>query len=345
MFIFIALQHAETGRFPFNLVDLAKLREPINRTLSKLNNLHKQMLVTPEGQATLQRILPPLEALIAQQNAAGSMAPPSTVPISEEIASKLPKGLRMEDLKPPPTKRQRGNRASLSTNAGSPASPAFASTPEVARTPGSPGSVYKKPGAGSAKRKRQPSRSLDISNSLAVNNALGINLDEHAPFFAAHDALRTDPPEPSNLSSTETNDIWSTLLSALDAFQANPAAPNINPSVAGSSQPTLDTTLSVPEEDLFEQFLDTSKMGDDSGWAIPTPELFRVPSIDESTTSPESTRTVAKTPADEARIPSQHFGKAMDPTIILGGPGSPENQAYNGAIFAAWGDELLSSAS
>ncbi|ORX34790.1 hypothetical protein BD324DRAFT_635028 [Kockovaella imperatae] len=369
MFIFIALQHAETGRFPFNLVDLAKLREPINRTLTKLNNLHKQMLLTPEGQATLQRILPPLEILLQQQNVAGSMAPPSTVPASEEIAAKLPKGLRMEDLKPPPSKRPRGNngRSSMGNNAGSPASPAFVSTPETARTPGSPAVTGSNKRSASTKRKRQPSRPIDMPMPGGADNALGINLDEHAPFFAAHDAIRSQGTPGSSSAPSDTSAMWSSLMSALDAYQANPAAPND----ALPSAPTLlqDTNQpptfqsaplaapAVSEEELFEQFLDTSKMDGDSSWALPTPELFRVTSIDEAeTTSPESIRTVARTPASEDAVrhslglmgggmASNKSSMGMiDPAIILGGANSPESQAYNGIVYASW-DESLTTAS
>ena len=379
MFIFIAFQHAESGRFPFNLVDLARLKDPINKTLAKLNNLHKQMLINPDGQKTLQRILPPLEAVIHQQTQAGLMAPPSTIPNSEEIATRFPKGLRMEDLKPPPNKRQKGaaGRSSLNGNTGSPASPAFVSTPEAIRTPRTPRDSGESPAAingsgkrgGTGKRKRQASRTI-TGLPVSADNALGINLDEHAPFFAAHDALRASmSSEPS--MQPQNGDVWSSLLTALDAYQVASTAPQNShanfpaiPGVSGIQNSNVANMADmgdlggmmapVPEEDLFEQFLDVSKMDEAAEWTLPTPELFRAVSNDDSEPSPESVRTIAKTPAGEDTsrktvIEGSGLGLGKDaaavagrgePTVILGGVNSPESQAYNGMVFANWGEEM-----
>lgn len=242
MFIFIALQHAEAGRFPFSLADLAKLRDPLHKTLFKLNNIFKALASSADGQAHLQKVTTALDS--AQPALSSSMPPPTSLP--EDIAAKLPKGLRVEDLKPPPAKRQKGT-----AGRGSPAQSGTAGTPE-AKTPvgtadspaAAPGSSSKKSSAAAGgKRKRQASTSrtpvaqqvAEVKENLAKqearavqpakNNMLGINIDrveaevqENAPIFAAYDALRSDSTD----ATAGSDEIWASLIAAVDQYNADP---------------------------------------------------------------------------------------------------------------------------
>ena len=224
------------------------MRDQLNRTLFKLNQVQKQLESTLEGQLHLQRLFATLEAAHVPGNT--SMPPPSSLPNAEEIATKLPKGLRVEDLKAPPAKRQRG--ANAGRGVASPAGSAPAATPEAAKTPAGtadspaqPGSSSKKGAAASNKRKRQPSAAAktpklvaevraDLPRSAptptqsrdmgkAQNNALGIKLDvveaeiqEHAPFFATYNSLRAKDTETQDPSP----ELWSALTAALDEYHA-----------------------------------------------------------------------------------------------------------------------------
>jgi len=310
MFIFTTLSHAESGRFPCPPSDLAKLRDPLRATLSKLNGYYKEVSSTPDGYAHLQRIFAALEQ---------PMPPPD--------AGLVPR-LRVEDLKPPPSRRPK-----TKAPGASPASTAAPTPPahEKCSTPTG------------GKRKRQPSQSKsarelvaeitadiaarDLPPAPALSNALGINLDaaqaeiaEHAPFFASYRSIRSG-------SGSETTDIWSALTSALDEYQT----------VQGSG-----------EDELFAEFIDVSKVEDNPpGYAEPTPELFRVGSREEaegeSDLSPESIKTVAsttgmgKTPADLTAL--KGAGVGVGGGLVLAD--SPTSVAYNGMVFGGWEDEAF----
>lgn len=253
----------------------------------------------------------------------GSMGPPTQTfqgdgAVLEALAAKMPKGLRVEDLKPPPAKRQKGVKG-----VASPSSNTQGQTPEAARTPrtpqvasdspGQPGSSKKTaaaPTSGSGnKRKRQSSvaktpRSLlaeakeekagRMSKSHAAtvpiptparDNALGINIDPasldlhtHAPFFATQRALHS-----AMSAATSGADIWATLSGVMEEKKKS-------------------------DEELFATYLNTADLVEDEeegeggahlgpAWTQPTPELFRVGSREEGSISgeewsPESVRTV-----------------------------------------------------
>lgn len=400
MFIFVAVQYAEGGKYPFRMDELAKLREPLQKTLYKLNMVYKQIMATPEGHARLQKLMAAVEAV--QPSLTSSMPPPTTLP--EDIASKLPKGLRVEDLKPPPAKRQKGTAGKASpSQSGNAATPEAKTPVGNAESPAAPSSSSKKGAAGS-KRKRQPSTSrtpsqlaADIKNDMAKmqappvepakDNMLGINLDSveaeiqnAAPFLAAYDALRPEAGE-SNLAGTD--EIWSALIAAVDEYNADPAnhssstqdisdalgqavppmaaMPKTSQDLLNNSNGLQDTKQGLSslaavisssardqrDDDLFAQFIDVTKVDDTPGWALPTPELFRVASRDDDAddTSPESIKTVGSTTAMSLKTPINTLDadskNASDSIAILGGLGSPENNAYNGMILGGWEDETF----
>jgi hypothetical protein len=366
MFVFLALQCSESGRFPFGIDDLGKIRDSLQNILLKFNNLFKQVASTPEGQLQIQRMNELLDSARPQST---SMPPPSSV--AEDIASKLPKGLRVEDLKPPPAKRQKGAAGKASPAAATPE----AKTP-LGDSPVPPGSASSKKGG---KRKRQESTSKPAAPQPAAartpilpppppppakGNALGINLDvveaeiqEHAPFFSAYNALRApvlpvESTPTSTLDLSGNDEIWTQLIDAINGFQADPAnhsvanaevssalnpmsTLNVNVNTSGPSRPTS----TAGDDDWFEKFIDVSKMDESApAWTLPTPELFRVNSRDEDDdTSPESIKTVGSTTGMSLKTPvisNMGLEKGEKEQVpVLGGFGSPEGAAYNGVFF------------
>lgn len=371
MFVFLALQYSESGRFPFGIDDLGKIRDSLQNILLKFNNLFKQVSSTPEGQLQIQRMNELLDSARPQPT---NMPPPSSV--AEDIASKLPKGLRVEDLKPPPAKRQKGAAGKASPSAATPE----AKTP-LGDSPAPPGSASSKKGG--AKRKRQestskPSMPQPVAAARtpilppppppppAKGNALGINLDlveaeiqEHAPFFAAYNALRapvmpTETAPAPTLDLSGNDEIWTQLIDAINGFQADPANHSVvnaeissalnpmstlnvnhNANAAGPSRPTS----TVGDDDWFEKFIDVSKMDESApAWTLPTPELLRVGSRDDDDdTSPESIKTVGSTTGMSLKTPViSNMGLdngEKEQVPVLGGFGSPEGAAYNGVFF------------
>jgi len=363
---------------------LIKLREPLQKAMFRFNSSLKQLGSTPEGQAQLQRLTESLEA--ARPGPPSSNMPPPTA-LPEDIAAKLPKGLRVEDLKPPPAKRQKGS-------AGTPSGSGSVATPE-AKTPVAPADSPVPPNSASSKkggkRKRQESTSRAAAQSAmdvkptppqnfrvpappAKDNALGINLDvaeaeiqENAPIFAAHDALRSD----TKSNSGGTDDMWASLINAVNQYEADPsnhavAAQDVSLALAQAANSST-TTNSAPnpltglnalsmstlaqggnEDELFEQFIDQSKVDDAPEWTLATPELFQATSREDDDDSPESIKTVGSTTGMNMKTPvntTMGYDKDMKETkemrgmAVLGGYGSPESSAYNGVFFGGWDED------
>jgi len=351
----------------------------------RLNSSFKQLATTLEGQAQLQRMTESLEA--ARPASLNSNMPPPTA-LPEDIATKLPKGLRVEDLKPPPAKRQKGT-------GGTPSGSGNVATPE-AKTPIAPADSPVPPNSASSKkggkRKRQestsragaqatpdvkptPPQSFRVPAPPAKDNALGINLDvaesevqANAQFFAAYNALRGD----AKSSYGGSEEMWANLINAVNQYEADPsnhsvAASDITMALAQAANPSANangvlsslTGLNTlggmsalarggNEDDLFEQFIDQSKVDDTpSAWTLPTPELFRANSREDDDDSPESIKTVGSTTGMSMKTPvnttvgldSVKEGKEMRGMAVLGGYGSPESSAYNGTFFGGWDED------
>ncbi|CAD6589693.1 MAG: hypothetical protein TREMPRED_005475, partial [Tremellales sp. Tagirdzhanova-0007] len=340
IFIFTILQHAESGRFLCPSSELTRLRDPLRSLMAKFSAFYKQVSSTPESSADLQRIF----AVLDQP----SMPPPDTA-----IASRL----RVEDLKPPPAKRTkvRQEGASPSPNAlytasgsnqdksSTPANEATRSQPGQRKSPrqmvadvGTPNGAQSMP---------------DSSHEPVSENALGIDLDmkradmveqteiiQHEPFFSTYNAMRLGP--------ASTTDVFSALTSALQEKQE----------AQGTSG----------EDDLFAEFIDVSKVNDQSPvYYQPTPELYQVTNLEDaeadSEVSPESIRTDAGSTIIGKTLtePSKGVGLGLRLGIGLGIDGgenggeeseeaaggglrlvdSPRSVAYSGLILGGWEDE------
>ena len=332
MFIFIAWQNAEAGRFSFTLADLAKLREPLIKALAKLNNMVRQVQATPDGQAKILRLTSLLDHI----------RPAHVGPtLSGEITMKLPKGLRVEDLKPPPAKRQKGATGRPSPSQGS------GSTPEAAKTSADSPSDTSADKGPTGKRKRkastlktpsQPVEEVKVKSptpqeEIVVVPDLPTDVEQFAQTFADAEAIR-DPPMDDATSEAFWDTLQRTILESVGDGEAT--------GTAGATGATDQARAA--EEDWFDQFIDIPQA--DEG-VLPTPELFNGY---QSDTSPESVKTVgAKTPL-ASTVTEDDIGKGTDSQyasdkpareriVVLGGPNSPERQAYNGTIYGEFEDE------
>ena len=169
---FVAMEAAEQGRYALALDNVAKLGQSMEANLLKVNNTIGQGLTHPEFGPNLQRYYavidsssypngpnptPPISGPPINANAGPSSAPKPPTPMvskPDEISSRLPPGLRVEDLKPPPPRRGK--------KANQPPTPVSTSTPApVAQTPGktpqndSPAQPASVKRSESSKRKRE----------------------------------------------------------------------------------------------------------------------------------------------------------------------------------------------
>lgn len=312
------------------LPELSKIRDQLNNLLFRLNTFQKKACSTPDGANRIQQVLSAMD--LVQAPSASQTMPPPSVPSAapDDMASKLPKGLRVEDLKPPPAKRQRGGAANKQAAGASPASSNVGATPEAARTPAnmapSPaqsGTTSAKKGNAGNKRKRQasvnktpksqqtdakaegtatPGTAANIKGpEPAKNNALGINIDaveleiqENAAFFTAYENMRNygDKASLSKPGSDDSAAVFAALSSALAEYSASYGSTNV------SVDPKSGLSA-IGDDELFAQFIDVPKADDEaaSAWTLPTPELFRgsFHHDEDSDTSPESIKTVGST--------------------------------------------------
>ncbi len=201
-------------------------------------------------------------------------------------------------------------------------------------------------------------KDLPLPPAMAMDNALGINLDaeqaeiaQYAPFFASYRSLRSGSGSRSGSDpaiKSGNTDIWSALTNALDEYHSVPGGGG--------------------EDELFAEFIDVSKVDEEVPvYYQPTPELFRVTSREEveaeSDLSPESIETVGsttglgKTPGDTGGVGAGKdsgsglselgLGSGLGPGGGGGGGGglilgdSPMSVAYNGMVFGGWEDDTF----
>lgn len=183
----------------------------------------------------LQNFALTLVPSLSPTQANGALRPSPVNTNLEDMASKLPKGLRVEDLKPPPSKRSKG-KAGNANGTGNASSPITMSTPDPKTplnlvgidSPGQSSSSAKKASQGQVqaqgqgKRKRQASIAVKPSsgetpdpNTEFLSMGLDLtssatNMADHKPFFDAQTALLKG----------EVADPWSALTSALEDWQA-----------------------------------------------------------------------------------------------------------------------------
>jgi len=166
MFIFVLAQNADSRQFTSSVTEFAKLRETLYSHLGKLSAQYDHMMTMPGGPAYIQRLMAGIDQQPAQPLVTGSkpMGPP------EDHTSKLPRGLRVEDLKPPPAKRQKVKTGNGAMAAPSPAGSNPAATPRSegqGQTPSatveSPATMRKNAANTNSKRKREPSASVSMA--------------------------------------------------------------------------------------------------------------------------------------------------------------------------------------
>lgn len=320
--------------------DLTMLRDRITAITNRFSNCMSEMLSNPETAPSLTRLLAAVEQ--GTSSVGGGAARQS--PAMEDLASKLPKGLRVEDLKPPPSKRQKGKSGQSPAIQGQTPDP---KTPSIAADSpaGMPGSANSKkalPTANGNKRKRQTSNAAALNRTPkfvapAIPKVETTEDIRHKAFFEAQAALANGTADP-----------WSALTSAMEEFEKAQAeataVPTVKPVTATSGLASAPITASAKssavtrsdptDDELFAQFMDLDHSH------FPTPELLS-DLVDDY--SPESIRTVGR---GESVIHSIRADpKTLEPETkvidledddgytYMSVPQSPGSAAYNGGLI------------
>lgn len=321
-------------------IQLDTLRDRITSTLNRFSNFTSELLSNPDTAPSLSRLLAAVEQ---GPPTLGVPNPPRQSPAIEDMASKFPKGLRVEDLKPPPSKRQKGKSGQ---------SPAV-QTPDNPKTPSiaadSPANVpnsaqSKKPtgtatavgaGTGANKRKRQSSNATALKTPKFATPLPKIETGEnsqHKVFFDAQTALTNGTADP-----------WAAITSAMHDFEAAKvdAAKQAMGQIPSTTArlPTTQPTTGPSDDELFAEFMDL-----DASF-FPTPELLS-DLVDDY--SPESIRTVGSVKpmpwplTDESPINAKSELTSKYEIVEEDGenglafmsvPQSPESMAYNGGLI------------
>lgn len=244
MIIILSCQQAEQGRFCYPPENIERLKYQLASLIINANTLYEEYRTGPEGIARADRLLQGLPKTSPRESAAA-------------LAANMPKGLRVEDLKPPPSKRAKGKNAN---------SPATGATPEAAKTPAS--HIAESPVATSSPAARKPS---------AKRKRTGIKEESEMPPPPAPPPVEPSEAElelaqtkaffkaRSDLEQGEA-DIWAALAKVVEEYNA----------------------ATEPNPDFFPKWIDASQLNES------TPELY-VPHQDEADTSPESIKTVPST--------------------------------------------------
>lgn len=320
------MEHAAQDRFLLNHTDLSAVRDRITMITNRFAGYTSELYSNPETAQSLAK-------LIATVDAAPSVVGPPSLPRQspaaiEDMASKLPKGLRVEDLKPPPAKRQKGKPGqSPSVQTPDPKTPSVAAD-SPAPIPGSAQSGNKKvTGAAAAaaaannKRKRQVSSTTGPKNikseTLASMTAVPVKAPISQPVVEEQNEYKvlSDSRAALENGTLDPFDALATALSDLESAQAASSTfvhnnPGIYPSnigapisntasiIVGAGAPAA--TINEPTDDeLFNEFLDFN------GDPFPVPELL-VDITDEY--SPESIRTVGRSDSVGHGQPSSSTG-------------------------------------
>lgn len=333
MYARIAVANAAKNIYHFQLLELGKIKQ-----------------ILAQFYPMFQPILAQLTAF-QQQRAAQGVPPSATSPAE---AAKLQRGLRVEDLKQPPLKRQRVTGSGISSP--SPAASQQAPTPQQdPKTPATPANVSSPRPPLSAKRsatkktlKRKPSVSkadevkveLDKKDDKEeAENALGIKLGEDmvARRRLEAEAGRSDPlgfisQSWGELEKTETNDWLAGLGHDLQRAAAGgtamvEAAALESPFPA--AQPALTFVDKVEDDEAFDYslFIDDSALSLDTG-TMPTPELVAPPNASQELSPDSDTAVSPPSPVIIAtRSPPQE-------SVCLGE--SLEDQWFNGFGNGGW---------
>jgi hypothetical protein len=330
---------AAQDRFMTSPHDIGSMRDRITTIVNRFSNWMSELLSNPETAPSLTRLLAAVES---GPSSVGAPSAPRQSPAMEDLASKLPKGLRVEDLKPPPSKRQKGKSGqspAVQTPDNNPKTPS-----NLADSPANiPGSGSKKPtniNAANNKRKRNASNAAAIKTPKFVAPAIpkveSVEENQHRMFFEAQIGLANGTADP-----------WAAITSAIEDFekaQAEDAARSV-PVVKPASTTTASTSKAPAtaeragptDDELFAEFLDLDAT------YFPTPELLS-DIIDDY--SPESIRTVGRGESivgsvRAAPVPllpevkvkeDQNRDTSMSESTLMSIPQSPASAAYNGGL-------------
>lgn len=305
------MEHAAQDRFLLNLTDLNAVRDRMTMITNRFAGYTSELFSNPETAQSLARLIAAIDAATA------TVGPPSLPRQSpaamDDMASKLPKGLRVEDLKPPPGKRQKG-KAGQSPNVQTPdpKTPSIAAE-SPAQIPGSAQSGNKKATGATAannKRKRQTSSTAGPktvkSETLASMTAMPVKTpivqpveerNEYKVYSEARTALEDGTVDPLDALTAALNDFESAQAEhssrAISSsgnfglFPSNTMGQLQNPgsSIVPAGMLAGGAGKEPTDDELFNEFLDFN------GDPFPVPELL-VDITDEY--SPESIRTVGR---------------------------------------------------
>lgn len=326
------MEHAAQDRFLLNPTDLNVVRDRITMITNRFAGYTSELYSNPETAQSLAK-------LIATVDAAPSVVGPPSLPRQspaaiEEMTSKLPKGLRVEDLKPPPAKRQKGKPGqSPSVQTPDPKTPSVAAD-SPAPIPGSAQSGNKKGTAAAAAAAANNKRKRQISSTTVPKTVKSETLASMTTIPAKAPAIQPIVEEQNEykvLSDARaaledgTLDPFDALAAALSDFEsaqaehtarAGPSSTFVsNNSGIFSSNiggPITNTTSAVvgavagagmvkepTDDELFNEFLDFN------GDPFPVPELL-VDVTDDY--SPESIRTVGRSDSVGHGQPSSSTG-------------------------------------
>lgn len=310
--IILVHQKAEQGVNVFSPNDVRKVQHQLNNLLVVANRIMDEYR-TARGPEALERLFaslqprPPGAAATAAAAAGGAALDPRDVrppaptqpvavdqagtPLNPAVAASLPKGLRVEDLKPPTAKRQKTAAAAAASKADSKSSPAVggsAPTPETARTPaktpntgggldsplaaGAAAAAASSSPAGkgkpAAKRKRQSGSVSKVkAEATAASAASAASMPPPAAPAIEANALGLEVPPHAEFfkarKDLETGqaDVWAALADAVQEYTT--AA---NTATAGTA---TGAVVDLTDDELFAQFMDLPQHTQQSFPAIP----------------------------------------------------------------------------
>ena len=285
-----------------------------------------ELYSNPETAQSLAKLIATVDAI---QAAAGPPSLPRQSPAAiEEMASKLPKGLRVEDLKPPPAKRQKGKPGqSPSVQTPDPKTPSVAAD-SPAPIPGSAQSGKKPTGAAAAannKRKRQVSSTAvpKAAKSEVLANMTAVPIKAPPVIQPVEERngykVLSDTRAALEDGSLDPIEALAAAMAEYESAQAEYSTRSIAPnggfvpnnygSFTSSGIQVQNTSSAVgvgsgqgkepTDDELFNEFLDYN------GDPFPIPELLVDTSDDFS---PESIRTVGRSDSIAYGQPSSAQG-------------------------------------
>ncbi|KAK4686834.1 hypothetical protein P7C73_g3288, partial [Tremellales sp. Uapishka_1] len=326
VFIKIAAGMAERGQFALERKEVESFGNSVRNVMPKVHAVLERMN-TPDGQAALKRIQSTIESAKTQTPPMQAQTPNVNATSSPSRKVELPQGLRVEDLKPPPSKRQK-TKSSSTTNVPSPLAHQIdePKTPVDPKKTAAPVSAIAGSGGGSRGVKRKlsswSSKEKDgEGNDEDGNNALGIDLSAVGVAVGSRDSEFF-----TSRKQDYIKDPLESMFSALEEFK--------------QIQPPSNAAEGGAGDDIFDTFLDSAVYADEISGA-PTPDLM-IPQLGVDDT-PDSNLAVSPVnnrlfPGLSAEDDKDTDGQTDKDVVHMG---SPISGFYNGFIGASWFGEDL----